>query len=130
MSKIGYFYIMTNKNKTTLYVGVTNDLCRRVYEHKKHLIKHSFSDRYNLEYCVYFEEFEYFDLAIRREKEVKKWNRKKKEYLITKVNPEWNELVTEEGFKRKATSFSQIVDDLISDLDIKQADSPYEQSKE
>jgi putative endonuclease len=130
MSKIGYFYIMTNKNKTTLYIGVTNDLCRRVNEHKKHLTKHSFSDRYNLEYCIYFEEFEYFDLAIQREKEVKKWNRQKKEYLINKVNPEWNELVTEKGFNRKTSSFSQIVDDLINELEIKQADSPYKDSKE
>ena len=63
MAKFGYVYIMTNKNKTTLYIGVTNDLVRRVYEHKKHLIKDSFTDRYNLEYCIYYEEFAYLDLA-------------------------------------------------------------------
>ena len=83
MEKFGYVYIMTNKNKTTLYIGVTNDLFRKVYEHKKHLFKDSFSDRYNLEYCIYYEVFAYIDLAIKREKELKKWNRRKKEDLIT-----------------------------------------------
>jgi len=98
MTKSGYVYIMTNRNKTTLYIGVTNDLIRRVYEHKNHLIKNSFSDRYNLEYCIYYEEFAYFDLAINREKELKKWNRQKKEELISKKNPEWKNLVNEKGF--------------------------------
>ena len=97
MIKIGYVYIMTNKNKNTLYIGVTNDLVRRVYEHKTHLIKDSFTDRYNLEYCIYYEEFAYLDLAIKREK----WNRQKKETLITKINPEWKELVNERRFIRE-----------------------------
>lgn len=70
MGKIGYVYIMTNKNRTTLYVGVTNDLCRRIYEHRHHLIKGTFSDKYNIEYCIYYEEIPFFDLAIRREKEI------------------------------------------------------------
>ena len=104
MIKFGYIYIMTNKNKTTLYIGVTNDLVRRVYEHKNHLIKDSFTDRYNLEYCIYYEEFAYFDLAIKREKELKKWNRKKKEALIDKLNPEWKELVNDRGFIREKHS--------------------------
>ena len=88
---------MTNKNKTVLYIGVTSNLVRRVCEHKNHLIKNTFSDRYNLEYCIYYEEFAYFDIAIRREKELKKWNRKKKEELINKINPEWRELINENG---------------------------------
>ena len=100
MTKFGYVYIMTNKNKTVLYIGVTNDLVRRVYEHKNHIVKNSFSDRYNLEFCIYYEEFAYFDLAIKREKELKKWNRQKKEELINKKNPEWKELVNEKGFIR------------------------------
>ncbi|HAM98673.1 MAG TPA: excinuclease ABC subunit C [Marinilabiliales bacterium] len=98
MSKTGFVYIMTNKNKTTLYIGVTNDLCRRIYEHKNHLVKNSFTDKYNLEYCIYFEEFAYFEMAIAREKEIKKWNRQKKEDLINGKNPQWNVLVTEYGF--------------------------------
>ncbi|MDR0206891.1 MAG: GIY-YIG nuclease family protein, partial [Bacteroidales bacterium] len=55
MTKGGYVYILTNKNKTTLYIGVTNELCRRIYQHKNHLIKNSFTARYNLEYCIYYE---------------------------------------------------------------------------
>ena len=116
MSKIGFVYIMTNRNHTTLYIGVTNDLCRRIYEHKNHLIKNSFTDKYNLEYCIYYEEFPYFDLAIQREKELKKWNRQKKEDLINKKNPQWKELVTEHGFVRNTISFSQQVSDLVNEL--------------
>jgi len=107
MNKGGYIYIMTNKNKTTLYIGVTNDLCRRVYQHKNHLIKNSFTDKYNLEYCVYYEYFDYFDLAISREKELKRWNRAKKELLIKTMNPEWKELVNERGFVRDSSLRSE-----------------------
>jgi putative endonuclease len=107
---------MTNKSKTALYIGVTNDLCRRIYQHKNHLIKDSFTDRYNLEYCIYYEEFPSFSPAIKREKEIKKWNRQKKENLINMMNPEWKELVTEYGFVRKNTSFSQQVSNLIQEL--------------
>jgi len=103
MNKGGYIYIITNKNKTTLYIGVTNDLCRRIYQHKNHLIKNSFTDRYNLEYCIYYEYFEYFDSAIHREKELKKWNRTKKELLISTLSPEWKVLVDECGFVRDSS---------------------------
>ena len=116
MTKIGYVYIMTNKNRTTLYIGVTNDLGRRVYEHKNHLIKYSFTDRYNLEYCIYYEEFPCIDLAIQREKELKKWSRLKKVDLINKTNPEWKVVVTEHGFIRNNVSFSHQVNDLIKEL--------------
>ena len=100
MVKFGYVYILTNKNKTTLYIGITNDLVRRIFEHKNHLIKNSFTDKYNLEYCIYYEEYPNFNQAINREKELKKWNRSKKEALINKKNPEWKELVDEKGFNR------------------------------
>ncbi len=116
MSNSGFVYIMTNKNRTTLYIGVTNNLCRRIYEHKNHLKKGSFTDRYNLEYCIYYEEFSYFKEAIQREKELKKWNRQKKENLINKKNPEWKVLVTEKGFVRDKVSFSQQVNELMSEL--------------
>ena len=98
MNKDGFVYIMTNKNKTTLYIGVTRNVCRRVYEHIKHLYRNSFTDKYNLEYCVYFEEFSNIESAIAREKELKKWNRKKKEFLINEKNPNWSILIDERGF--------------------------------
>ncbi|MEI6141683.1 MAG: GIY-YIG nuclease family protein [Mariniphaga sp.] len=116
MINAGYVYIMTNKNKTTLYIGVTNNLCRRIYEHKNHIIKDSFTDRYNLEYCIYYEEFPYFDLAIRREKELKKWNRQKKVDLINKKNPEWKVCVTEYGFIRNEIPFSEQVSILLKEV--------------
>ena len=116
MSKIGFIYIMTNKNRTTLYVGVTNDLHRRIYEHKNHLLKNSFTEKYNLEYCIYYEEFQSIDLAIKREKEIKKWNRQKKENLINKVNPQWEILVTENGFISRKLSFSEQVKNVIHEF--------------
>src|SRR5690606_16957761 len=116
MKKSGFVYIMTNKHRTTLYIGVTNDLCRRIYEHKNHLIKNSFTDRYNLEDCIYYEEFSSFSLAINREKELKKWNRQKKDDLINKMNPDWKIMVTEHGFIRNTTSFSEQVNNLLKEI--------------
>lgn len=113
---MAFVYFMTNKNRTTLYIGVTNDLCRRIYEHKNHLNKNSFTARYNLEYCIYYEEFTNFYLAIKREKELKKWNRQKKNELINKINPQWKELVTEKGFIKDNRSFAQQVNDLMNEL--------------
>ncbi|MDR3184110.1 MAG: GIY-YIG nuclease family protein [Prevotellaceae bacterium] len=83
---------MTNKNKTTLYIGVTNNLRRRVGEHRTHYMPHSFTDRYNLEYCIYFEHFAGIEQAINRETQLKKWNKTKKEMLINAKNPEWKDL--------------------------------------
>ena len=82
MQKGGYIYIMTNKNKTTLYIGITNDLPRRVWEHRTHYQKDSFTAKYNLAYCVYYEFFPDIEQAIDREKQLKRWNRTKKEMLI------------------------------------------------
>jgi putative endonuclease len=90
--KGGWVYLMTNKNKTTLYVGVTSDLRSRVYQHKNHVYKTSFSHRYNLEYCIYYEPFHSIVEAIAREKQVKKWGKRKKTILINSMNPEWNDL--------------------------------------
>ena len=83
---------MTNKNKTTLYIGVTSDLVVRVQQHKQHVFKNSFTDRYNLEYLVYYENFSSIEEAISREKEIKKWRREKKEMLIHAQNPHWRDL--------------------------------------
>jgi len=86
-----YVYIITNKTNTTLYVGVTNDLIRRIYEHKHHLLK-GFSDRYNLEKLVYYECFDNELNAIQREKTLKKYKRDWKIKLIEGLNPQWNDL--------------------------------------
>ena len=87
-----YVYILSNAHKTVLYTGVTNDLIRRVYEHKEHLDKSSFTSQYNVEYLMYYEVTNNPEAAIAREKQIKGWNRKRKEKLITEMNPEWNDL--------------------------------------
>ena len=92
MEKGGTVYIMTNKNKTTLYVGVTSNLIARAQQHKQHIYKNSFTDRYNLEYLIYFENFSTIEEAIAREKEIKKWRREKKGNLINSINPDWRDL--------------------------------------
>jgi putative endonuclease len=92
MFKGGYTYIMSNKHNTALYVGVTSDLVNRVYKHKEHIFHNSFTDKYNIEFLVYYETFESIEEAIAREKQIKKWNRQKKEALINTMNPEWKDL--------------------------------------
>jgi putative endonuclease len=79
---------MTNKNKTVLYIGVTSDLQKRVYEHEHSLID-GFTKKYNCYFLVYYEHFQQVEDAINREKQLKKWRREKKENLIKEINPEW-----------------------------------------
>ena len=86
-----YVYIITNKRNTVLYIGVTNDLKRRMYEHKNKLIE-GFSKKYNLNKLVYFEQTNDIYTAINREKQLKKWRREKKEWLINQMNPQWDDL--------------------------------------
>jgi putative endonuclease len=95
MKRGGYVYIMTNKNKTTLYCGVTSELPKRVSEHKNHVRNKSFTDRYNLEFLVYYEGYHRIEEAISREKQIKAGSRKKKEELINSLNPEWKDLYSE-----------------------------------
>ena len=90
-----FIYIITNFDRTVLYIGVTNDLIRRVYEHKNHLIENSFSDKYNLGTCIYYEKYNDINQAIDRETQLKKWSRKKKENLIISKNPGWISLVND-----------------------------------
>ena len=87
-----YVYILTNKYCTVLYTGVTNDLIRRVYEHKNHLIKDSFTSKYNVDRLVYFEETSDVRAAIEREKQIKSWKRDRKTSLIMEKNPKWMDL--------------------------------------
>jgi putative endonuclease len=85
-----YVYILTNKNKKVLYTGVTNDLKRRLQEHKEKINPNSFTARYNVEFLLYYEHFTWIQLAIAREKEIKDLKRDKKEILINTINPNWN----------------------------------------
>ena len=87
-----YVYILSNNHKNVLYTGVTNDLVRRVYEHKQHLDKGSFTDRYNVECLVYYESTSDVKEALEREKQIKGWNRKRKNKLVESKNPSWAEL--------------------------------------
>ena len=89
-----YIYIMTNKVKGVLYVGMTNDLIRRVYEHRNHIVK-GFTDHYNLTKLVWFEQTEDVMSAIAREKQLKNWHRDWKVELIENSNCEWNDLYAE-----------------------------------
>ena len=89
-----YVYIMTNKYKNVLYTGITNDLLRRVYEHRNHLIKDSFTTKYNITKLVYFEMTEDVRSAIEREKQIKSWNRKRKDMLVERQNPTWEDQYT------------------------------------
>ena len=86
-----YVYILTNASHTVLYIGVTNDLVRRCYEHKQKKIK-GFTQKYNVDKLVYFEKFDFIDLAIAREKQLKGYSRMKKNILIDNFNKEWIEL--------------------------------------
>ena len=84
-----YVYILSNINNRVLYTGITNDLVRRMYEHKNHLDKNSFTARYNVDKLVYFEETTSSRAAIEREKQIKSWSRKHKNKLIESKNPDW-----------------------------------------
>jgi len=100
-----YVYIMTNKSKT-LYTGVTNNLERRVYEHKHKLVP-GFTSTYNITLLVYFETTTDVKAAISREKQIKGWLRNKKIGLIEAVNPEWKDLSTEWFEKRDSSRCSE-----------------------
>jgi putative endonuclease len=89
--KYYYVYILSNKYNNVIYVGITNDLIRRVYEHKNKLIE-GFTEKYNVDKLVYYELFNDPINAITREKQLKGYSRKKKVELINSFNPEWEDL--------------------------------------
>ena len=84
-----YVYMMTNQYRNVLYTGITNDLIRRVYEHRNHLLKDSFTAKYHVTKLVYFEITEDVHSAIAREKQIKSWNRARKDSLVESQNPTW-----------------------------------------
>ena len=87
-----YVDILSNLTGTTVYVGVTRDLVRRIYEHKNHLDKGSFTDKYDVTRLVYFEITSDVRAAIEREKQIKGWNRARKNKLVASKNPKWEDL--------------------------------------
>jgi putative endonuclease len=92
MQKGGYVYIITNEHHNVLYIGVTSDLIRRIYEHKNKIYKTSFSNRYNLHKLVYYESYSFIEEAIEREKQLKAGSRKRKIDLINGFNAGWEDL--------------------------------------
>jgi putative endonuclease len=93
--KAGFVYILTNKNNTTLYVGVTSEIVKRIKEHRDKKYPRSFTARYNLDKLVYFEVLKSITEAIAREKQIKGGSRAKKVTLIESVNPDWRDLYGE-----------------------------------
>ena len=86
-----YVYILTNKSNRVLYIGVTNNLVRRIFEHKEKMVD-GFTARYNIDKLVYYEVTNDVKVAIEREKQLKKWARSKKDWLIQQQNPLWKDL--------------------------------------
>ena len=87
-----YVYILTNKSNKVLYTGVTNDLVRRMYEHRHHLDPESFTAKYKVTKLVHFEHTNDVRAAIQREKQIKSWSRARKNDLIMQSNPNWDDL--------------------------------------
>ncbi|KPK31709.1 MAG: hypothetical protein AMK70_11935 [Nitrospira bacterium SG8_35_1] len=89
--KAYYVYLLTNWNNKVVYVGMTNDLQRRIFEHKEKQVK-GFTEKYNVHKLVYFEQTPEVEVALNREKEIKKWRREKKNKLVENANPLWRDL--------------------------------------
>ena len=87
-----YVYILSNVTHTVVYTGITRDLVRRVYEHRHHLDKGSFTDKYDVTRLVYYEHTTDVRAAIEREKQIKSWNRARKNRLVETMNPQWQDL--------------------------------------
>ena len=94
MQKTYFVYFLTNWNNKVLYIGVTNNLERRLYEHQQEIVE-GFTKKYHVHKLVYYEHYEDVQQAIEREKQVKKWRREKKNLLIESMNPEWNDMIKE-----------------------------------
>ncbi|MCQ2577439.1 MAG: GIY-YIG nuclease family protein [Treponema sp.] len=91
MPEKGYVYFMTNVSNSVLYIGVTSDLKKRVQQHKNHIYE-GFTDQFNCEKLVYFEECNDISAAIKREKQLKNWHREWKNNLVNQMNKDWKDL--------------------------------------
>ena len=96
--KFYWVYFLSNARNTVLYVGVTNDIQRRVKEHKEHVDPHAFTTRYNVDKLVWYEAHDSIDAAIAREKQLKNWKRAWKDALIAEMNPDWKDLAETDRF--------------------------------
>lgn len=94
MKNFNFYAYILSSNNGVLYIGFTNNLERRISEHKQKLIK-GFTEKYNCNCLVYYEHYTDVDTAIKKEKQLKKWSREKKENLIKKLNPKWEDLSLE-----------------------------------
>jgi len=94
-----YLYILSNRKNGTLYIGISNDLERRMFEHKHKLVD-GFTKRYHIDKLMYFETFQYINDAIKREKNMKKWKRQWKINLIIEQNPNWKDLSSDWNLNR------------------------------
>lgn len=94
MKSSSYIYIITNETNSVLYIGVTTDLPKRIYEHRNKLVD-GFSAKYHLYKLIYFEVFDNIESALNREKQLKRWHREWKNNLISTNNPKWNDLYDE-----------------------------------
>ncbi|HBO16881.1 MAG TPA: endonuclease [Candidatus Moranbacteria bacterium] len=92
--KIYCVYILTNQRNGTLYIGITSNLKNRIFQHKEKIVE-GFTKKYNIDKLVYFEQTEDVQSALRREKQLKKWNRDWKLRLIEEKNPQWKDLYDE-----------------------------------
>ena len=90
-----YVYILANNTNVAIYIGVTRDLVRRIYEHKHNLDPDSYTAKYGIHKLVYFEQTSYVRAAIEREKQLKGWNRARKNKLVESMNPQWKDLYPE-----------------------------------
>ena len=91
MEKQAYIYFMSNRYNKVLYVGITSNLIKKAWEHKKKVVD-GFTKRYNLNKLVYYEIYDDIETAINREKQIKSWPRKRKIELIHSLNPHWDDL--------------------------------------
>ncbi|NCP04545.1 MAG: endonuclease [Nitrospirae bacterium CG_4_10_14_3_um_filter_53_41] len=94
MEKSYYIYILASQRNGTLYIGVTSDLIKRIWQHKNKLVE-GFTEKYGVDKLVYYEQFEDAEYALNREKRLKKYNRKWKMDMIEKLNPDWKDLYEE-----------------------------------
>ncbi|HRO28529.1 MAG TPA: GIY-YIG nuclease family protein [Luteimonas sp.] len=95
-----FVYILTNRHRNVMYIGMTSDLVKRLHEHCSHVVP-GFTERYRVDMLVYFEETSDVLAALEREKQIKKWRREKKDALVASMNPQWRDLGADFSLRSK-----------------------------